>query len=614
MKRFLSVVLAIALILACAPAIPITANAETSGFYTYTVSNGKATITDCNTSISGDITIPATLGGYPVTSIGSSAFSNCSSLTSVVIPDSVTSIGYFAFDSCGSLTSVEIPDSVTSIGYFAFPSCNSLTGIWVDADNTAYCSDEQGVLYNKNKTTLIQAPGGITECTIADSVTSIGYNAFLNCRSLTSVVIPNSVTSIGYHAFWDCSGLTSVVIPDSVTSIGDYAFYNCSSLSHLVYTGTQSQWNSISIGSSNTKLTNATRHYEAETIDNCVESGVYCSVCKEFITRTVKEGGAHNYTDIRDLTCDTCNYSRAVTSISLSKLPEKLEYFLFEELDITGGEVLVTFNDGSTGEISLTEEMVTGFDSATVGTKTVTVTYECFTTAFTVTVKEEPIVCEHIETASQYKTIEEALAVATNGTIKLLMDVTAGTILLKPGATLDLNGHTLTADSVIVFNGATILDSGENCTGGGLLKVPEENLGFMRENGQGVIPVWNGVDGYVFTKVTFQQLAMAAGEGAAQYIFLPTFSNADAAALMADGGSDNGLKMKVSLTWNDEQCQQFYTYSEDLVQKVFDGTGRWVFSLTITGIAGIEDMTAQAVVVTDSGAQATNVSTAIVAG
>ena len=231
-------------------------------------------------------------------------------------------------------------------------------------------------------------------------------------------------------------------------------------------------------------------------------------------------------------------------------------------------------------------------------------------------VPETPVcsVTSNGEETVTYDSLEEALAETTSGTIKLLMDATADTILLKPDVTLDLNGYTLTADSVIVFNGAAITDGGNNCTGGGLLKVPEENLGFMRENGQGVIPVWNGVDGYVFTKVSYQQLAMAAGSGAAQYIFLPTFSNAEASALMADGGVDNGVQIKVSLNWGNGQSQQFYTYSDDLVQKVFDGTGRWVFSLTVTGISGITDMTASAVVVTDCGAQSAATGTTLIAG
>lgn len=127
-----------------------------------------------------------------VTNIGADAFSHCTSLTSVTIPDSVTSIGYNAFDSCKSLTSVTIPNSVTSIGVDAFALCTSLTGIWVAEGNSHYSSDASGVLFNKDKTTLVQCPGAFAAYTIPDSVTSIDWDAFGDCTSLTDVYYAGS--------------------------------------------------------------------------------------------------------------------------------------------------------------------------------------------------------------------------------------------------------------------------------------------------------------------------------------------------------------------------------------------------------------------------------------
>ncbi|MBR2476335.1 MAG: leucine-rich repeat domain-containing protein, partial [Bacteroidaceae bacterium] len=128
---------------------------------------------------SGDINIPSSVSYngeiYSVTSIGMSAFSNCSGLTSITIPNSVTSIGEEAFYGCTGLTSI----------------------------------------------------------TIGDSVTSIEDDAFRNCSGLTSITIPNSVTSIGNSAFYNCSGLTSITIPNSVTSIGNSAFNSCSKLTEI---------------------------------------------------------------------------------------------------------------------------------------------------------------------------------------------------------------------------------------------------------------------------------------------------------------------------------------------------------------------------------------------
>ena len=168
-----------------------------------------------------------------VTSIGEYAFYDCTSLTSVTIPDSVTSIGDGAFSYCESLTSVTIPDSVTSIGWHAFDGCTSLTGIWVAEGNSHYASDASGVLFNKDKTTLVQCPGAFAAYTIPNSVTSIGADAFSYCRSLTNVTIPDSVTSIGESSFYKCTSLTSVTIPDSVTSIGYKAFGSCESLTSV---------------------------------------------------------------------------------------------------------------------------------------------------------------------------------------------------------------------------------------------------------------------------------------------------------------------------------------------------------------------------------------------
>ena len=206
---------------------------------------GEAAFSVCSSLTS--ITIPK-----GVTSIGERAFDSCSSLENIavassnsvyhsaenciietesktlivgcsnsVIPSdgSVTNIGDSAFSGCSSLTSITIPDSVTSIGDLAFDSCSSLTSI-----------------------------------TIPDSVTSIGVSAFGGCSSLTSITIPSSVTSIGDEAFWDCSSLTSITIPDSVTSIGRYAFFGCYSLTSVTFEDPEGWYVSFYGATSDTNL------------------------------------------------------------------------------------------------------------------------------------------------------------------------------------------------------------------------------------------------------------------------------------------------------------------------------------------------------------------------
>ena len=260
-----------------------------------------------------------------VTSIGGCAFDECWSLTSVTIPDSVTSIGDSAFASCTSLTSVTIPDSVTSIGGGAFAWCTSLTGIWVTEGNSHYSSDASGVLFSKDKTTLVQYPGAfaayaipdsvtsigagafggctsLTSVTIPDSVTSIGQHAFNGCRSLTSVTIPDGVTSIGAYAFSECSSLTSVTIPDSVTSIGDGAFASCTSLTDVYYAGSEAQWKAISISSTgNNGLLTANIHYNYVSHTHSYKAVVTAPTCTEkgYTTHTCACGDSYvdTYTD-----------------------------------------------------------------------------------------------------------------------------------------------------------------------------------------------------------------------------------------------------------------------------------------------------------------------------
>ena len=167
-----------------------------------------------------------------VTYIGEEAFSECYALTEIALPDALTYIGDWAFTVC-DLTRIDIPKNVTYIGECAFLGCFNLTGIYVHKDNPNYSSDNCGVLFDKEKTQLIQAPCTIAAYTIPNSVTTIGQSAFDQCSNLTSIDIPNSVTYIGDQAFCWCPSLTSIDLPDHLTYIGMQAFAFCYSLTDI---------------------------------------------------------------------------------------------------------------------------------------------------------------------------------------------------------------------------------------------------------------------------------------------------------------------------------------------------------------------------------------------
>jgi hypothetical protein len=193
--------------------------------------------------------IPTSINDIPVTRIG---------LPILVFPDSETGIGGSAFSTSAGVKSISIPSTITEIGRRAFFSCSDLTSIDVAPDNPYYSSQE-GVLYNKNKTTLVAFPSGkagtfsipssvtsinneafkgcskLTAVTIPESVTSIGYEAFANCSSLSGVSLPNNIETIHYGTFARCTALASVTLPNNVHAIWGHSFLDCISLTNITF-------------------------------------------------------------------------------------------------------------------------------------------------------------------------------------------------------------------------------------------------------------------------------------------------------------------------------------------------------------------------------------------
>ena len=180
--------------------------------------------------------------GSRVTDIGTSAFVACAALTQITIPDSVTRIGDWAFSECANLSRIDLPASVVNLSVNAFIYRSGLTSIVVNADNPAYSSSPDGILFNKDGTRLVCYPGGKQgSYTVPESVTEIGLCAFQGCRKITEIVLPTNVTSIGNYAFFDCSGLTGVTLPAMLTHIGDEAFVACDALTGVYFEGNAPQ-------------------------------------------------------------------------------------------------------------------------------------------------------------------------------------------------------------------------------------------------------------------------------------------------------------------------------------------------------------------------------------
>ena len=209
--------------------------------WTYSVTNGSALVNRASPA-KGVLTIPSSLGGFPVTRIAKGAFMDCREVKRVTIPSSVTSleerafaycrelmsvtmseglmnIGVFAFEGCSALTSLTLPSSVTSLAGDAFAACDELTNIVVKSGGAYYCSVD-GILYNAVRTKLICCPKRKKgDVTIPLGVTDLEKYVFAGCRELTRVTIPSSVTSIDEDAFWNCDELMEIEVE------GSNAFY-----------------------------------------------------------------------------------------------------------------------------------------------------------------------------------------------------------------------------------------------------------------------------------------------------------------------------------------------------------------------------------------------------
>lgn len=353
-------------------------------------------------------------------SIGLEAFGWCDMLQSLSFPESLQSLGYAAIHHCSMLESIYIPRTLTDIGRDNFAYCGGLTSIRVSSENPYYSSDDSGVLFDKNKTELILAPDGIAgSYTIPSGVTAIGDYAFEGCFNLESVTIPEGVSVIGASAFYECMSLQSVTMAASVTEIGQSAFGNCGMLMDVYYGGSESRWAQISIGEENESLSkiatihftqeeveltgitvtppNKTQYYVGYVLDltGMVVTAQYSDGHTEVITEGYAVTGYDAYyVKTHTITVSYKGYTDTFQVTVKDKEPTHIivtpptmtECWVGEALDLTGMVVTAYYADGSTRKI-LSGYDLTGFDTNTPGTQTITIGFKGKTDTFTVTVK-----------------------------------------------------------------------------------------------------------------------------------------------------------------------------------------------------------------------------------
>ncbi len=341
--------------------------------------------------------------GNKTETICSYAFSECENLKSIVLPDSLKIIEGAAFDGCTGLESIDIPDKVTFIDDAAFHMCTglkfitvgksvetlgsynlafalciALESITVDPENQYYCSDEYGVLYNKDMTALIQYPVGNTrkEFAIPEGVLSKNIYSFVCCENLESLLIPESFEMIESGAFGLCTNLKSVTIGSGVETIDVDAFTECINLTDVYYIGTEEEWNEIVIyEDGNEYLLNATIHFNSckHTYNDivipstCKVAGMQykiCVVCGDATEATILPLAEHTWSEwniIREATTQ----SEGLKERECSVCGVKQEAVIPKTKEIIDDEsgIVIEFGDEYDSDIELKVEKTFDGDS-----------------------------------------------------------------------------------------------------------------------------------------------------------------------------------------------------------------------------------------------------------
>lgn len=273
MKRIVSAITAICLLIAFLPAA---ITAETYEDLTYTVSGGNVTITDCAETATGELTIPATIGDYPVTTIGISAFADCVGLTGITLGENVTTIGDYAFSGCTQLTALNVSSNVTAFGAAVVSGCTALSAITVAEGNPVYHSVGNCLIETSSKTLVAGCKSSVIPTD--GTVTAIGRLAFYRCEGLTAVTLPESILSVGDSAFEGCTQLAEASLGSNVKTLGNSVFLDCAALAQIAIPDSVTAMG-VFVFSGCTGLTSATVGDQVTTIGNSVFSG--CTALKD---------------------------------------------------------------------------------------------------------------------------------------------------------------------------------------------------------------------------------------------------------------------------------------------------------------------------------------------
>ena len=454
-----------------------------------------------------------------LTSIGDYAFYGCKMISRINIPETLAYIGSNAFRS-DYLSKVEITDLAAWCNiHFAGTSANPL-------------SYQNNLYLNGELVTDLVIPVGVTQIsdyaffscyglksvTIPDSVTDIGYESFFACLSLesvdfgkgvtsigygafryavfTDVVLPDSVTTIEENAFSFCDNLTSITLGENITSIGYYAFYSCDNLTDVYYSGDEAQREEIFIDRLNEPLTNAVWHYNICGGDKTTVHNY------EWVIDQQNTCGADG---IKHEECTVCQAKCSENTVIAATADHS---FLADgSCEKCGNKICLSITDSNGNQIG------------------------------------------------EYTTVSEALRVAEKGqTLALQEDVVDTDVILPAGVGLDLNGHTLFADSVLTYSSGSIIDTSADASG--LLKINDAD-GNMISLDNAQLPVYDDVaDGYRFFAIDVQPCAVTGGN---KYWF--KIKAEKFAPLYELICADAYVQIKVKMTW-DGQTEDTYAAAD----------------------------------------------------